>query len=479
MRVRRPLVHPPLVTLEPYFRQVREKAGIAEGYAPDVYSDAEHARREAEFPHVLDRRSDATAVPLVTLDPEGSKDLDQALHVEATADGFRVRYAIADVGAQVAPGGPLDLDTHKRVETIYCPDRRIGLHPSVMSEGFASLLPGQRTKAVLWTIEVSATGEIVSTEVYRAWVRSRRQFSFTDVATHPPKDAVDLVAALAGFGKARRDLARRRGGVTLPRPSQEVEVHDGRLSLVFRAATGIEDDNAQVSLLTGEAAAAIMLKGGFGILRTMPPADDQSVQRLHHQAAALGVDWPQTMSYGDLLASLDPAAPRVAAFLSHATALFRGAEWVPFDDSDPSLPRPQQIKHGALGVPYAHVTAPLRRLVDRFSTEACLSIVANRALPDWVHSAMPTIGAEMSRGNHLSRDVDKACISAVECAVLQGHNGEVFDGVGLDDYTVQLAEPAIIARCGGAVQAGKAQRVRLVSTNCQDGPVFSAIKGDA
>jgi exoribonuclease R len=475
MRIRRPLARPPLTELEPYFRLVRERAEVPEGYPADVYFEAEHSNRDNDRDDVPGERADATDLPLVTIDPEGSLDLDQAIGIERHGDGHRVSYAIADVGAHVTPGGALDVDTHHRGQTIYCPDRRIGLHPPVMSEGYASLLPGQRTKAVLWTIDLDAKGDIAEIDIHRAWVQSRRQYSFAEFASGPPSDASHLVGLLAEVGERRRALARARGAVTLPKPSQEVGLEEGHLVLKFRAAKGVEDDNAQISLLTGEAAARLMLKGGVGILRTMPPADEKALVRLRFQAHALGIDWGDQDTYADVLFRLDLDSPRAAAFLTQATSLFRGAAWVPFDDSNPSLPRPEVTSHGALGVPYAHVTAPLRRLVDRFATEACLAVVGGKPLPGWVRDALPSLGDEMARSDHVSSTVDQACISAVEAAALSGHVGEEFQGVGLDDDTIQLAEPAVVARCGGSVEVGKSQRVRLVSTRYEEGPVFSVL----
>jgi hypothetical protein len=81
----------------------------------------------------------------------------------------------------------------------------------------------------------------------------------------------------------------------------------------------------------------------------------------------------------------------------------------------------------------------------------------------------------MARSDLVSSTVDRACISAVEAAALSGHVGEEFQGVGLDDDTIQLAEPAVVARCGGSVEVGKSQRIRLVSTRYEDGPVFSVL----
>jgi exoribonuclease R len=474
MRLRRPLVNPPLTQVEPYFAAIRDRAQVAEGYAPDVFFEAQHAGGE-DRSHVEGGRSDATGLPLVTIDPEGSRDLDQALHIEALDGGHRIYYAIADVGAHVAPGGALDADTRRRGLTVYCPDRRIGLHPPVLSEGYGSLLPGQRTKAVLWILELDDSGDLGRIEVFRTWVRSRRQYSYSELDASPPHEARDLIRFLAEVGEQRRKVAEKRGAVTLPKPSQEVRVQGGRLFLEFRAASAIEEDNAQISLLTGEAGARLMLDGGLGILRTMPPADPRALTRLRRQARALRITWPENESYAAVIKRLDRSAPSTAAFFAHATSLFRGAAWSPFDDADPGLPRPENLVHGALGVPYAHVTAPLRRLADRYATEICLAVAAGRSIPEWVHEALPRIAAEMARGDHVARKVDRECIDAVEAAALEPRVGEIFEGVGLDEYTVQLADPAVLARCGGAVKVGEEQQVRLVSAHYDKGPFFQVV----
>lgn len=478
MRIRRPLARPAIAPLEPLFARIRSEEGVIEGYSPDAYFEAEHGSGsglEVEPPHVTDSRADATDIPLVTIDPVGSRDLDQALHIEPTATGHRLYYAIADVAAHVLPGGPLDRETRTRGVTVYCPDRRVGLHPPVLAEGRASLLAGQRTKAVLWILTLDSAGDLSDIEVRRAWVQSTRQYAFSELTNSPPAEALEIIALLAAVGEKRRVLARARGAVTMPRPSQEVAVADGRVALEFRAGTGIEDDNAQISLLTGEAAARLMLAGGVGILRTLPAADEGAVTRLRHQARALGVDWGPSEAYGALLQRIDLTSPRSAAFLVEATTLFRGARWEAFDDTNPSLPRPSNLTHGALAVPYAHVTAPIRRLVDRFGTEACLAIAAGRDVPTWVREALPTIGDDIVTGDRAARRVEKRCIDAVEAALVADRIGEVFTGIGLDDDTVQLADPAIVARCTGKVRAGEEQRLRLVSVEVAHGPVFATL----
>ena len=471
MPVSRLVAHAPLGGLTPVFDAIRAQNDISETRPPEAIDEALAAAAiEDELPHVPGDRVDRTDLELVTIDPAGSKDLDQALAIEDAGRGWVVYYAIADVAAHVTPGGPIDRDAWTRAETVYCPDKRIGLHPEELSEGFASLLPGQRTKAALWTLTVDMRGELRHATVERAWVRSRHQYAYDELQHTPPREAKPLVEAMARFGSTRRAHLRERGGVTLPKPSQEVVGANGGLGLEFRAAVGVEDDNAQFSLLAGEAAARMMLEAGIGVLRTMPPAEQESLDRLRTQALALGVDWPAAASYADALDSLDVSSPQAAAFLTQATRLFRGARWEAF--AVPTIPVPELVTHGALAAPYAHVTAPLRRLVDRYATEVCLAHSAGRDVPQWVLDALPHIGDAMTAGVRRASAVDRACIDAIEAAVLAPHLGEEFEAVGLDDRTIQLTDPAVVARCKGDVIPGKHQTVRLIEADAAKGPVF-------
>ncbi len=466
---RRLVARVPLDELAPRFAQIREEAGVREDRGDAVL--AEVSQHHEDPPHIADDRADLTEVPFVTIDPEGSRDLDQAIQMERAGKGWRVRYAIADVAAHVLPRGALDADTWDRVETVYCPDMRVGLHPPSMSEGFASLLAGQRTKAVVWDLAVAGDGTLSSTGVQRAWVTSVRQYSYAELADAPPTDAVELVGLMAEFGAARRRVLRAAGAVSLPKPSQEVSRDADGLTLAFRAARGIEDDNAQVSLLTGMAAAQLMLTAGVGILRTMPPATDDALRRLRRQALALGVDWPSEADYSDVLDTIDPASAAGAAFLTAAVTLFRGAAWEPFNVAR-NLPVPDTITHGALAAPYAHVTAPLRRLVDRYGTEICLAHAAGRVIPTWVTDALPQLGQAMMSGVRRGSTVDRACIDAVEGAVLEPHVGEEFAAVGLDEDTIQVAEPAVVARCKGDIPVGEQFQATLVKASIREGVRF-------
>src|SRR3954467_464914 len=335
----------PADALRAGFREIRREADVPEGCAPDVVAEAGAAAAAARA-----GERERVDVPFVTIDPPGSRDLDQALHIERRDDGHRVRYAIADVAAFVARGGAWDRDTHARGVTVYAPDEKAPLHPEVLSEGAASLLPGQWRPAVLWTIHLAATGAATSTDVARVLVRSAAQHTYADVPA-------DVAALLQVVGERRLELERRRGGGRLAVPEQEVVREGDAWSVRYRVPLPTEDWNAQVSLLTGMAAAELMLRGGTGILRTQPAPSERALARLRRQAAALGVAWPEATPYAEFVRGVVPAVPAQAAVMHEATGVAGGAGYTVFDGAPPPEPA-----HFAVAADFAPVSAPLRRL---------------------------------------------------------------------------------------------------------------------
>ena len=223
------------------FARVRADLDVPAGFPPDV--DAEAAAVAARGPGssppgVPDaRRLDARDLELVTIDPAGSRDLDQAFHAERQGTGFRVHYAIADVAAFVAPGGALDREAFARGETLYLPDGRAPLYPDVLGEGAASLLPDVDRPALLWTFELDEDARPIATRCERATVRSRAAQSYVEVqAALDHGDASPSVALLRELGERLLERERERGGVSIAAPGQEVvRDADGSYSLELEA----------------------------------------------------------------------------------------------------------------------------------------------------------------------------------------------------------------------------------------------------
>jgi len=424
--------------------RIQQELEVTPDFPADVLAAAEAAAAAPRLPDL-----DRTDLPLVTIDPPTSMDLDQAMHIVRDGSGYVVYYAIADLAAFISPGDPIDLEANKRGMTLYGADSRVPLHPTLLSEGAASLLPDQVCPALLWTIKVDETGEGTDVHVERARVRSTAKLDYAGVQRAiDDGTAAEPLALLKEVGLLRMAREAARGGVSLPLPEQQVSVDGHQWSLEFRAQLETEQWNAQISLLTGMAAASLMVYGRIGLLRTLPPPDPRDVQRLHRTARALGIDWPAEMLYPDFIRSLDPSAPTHAAMLTACSRLLRGSGYISFVGELPDQPR-----HAALASEYAHVTAPIRRLGDRYASEICVAMCAGEEVPDWVLDRLGELPQTMQRSDQLSHRYEAAIVDLVEAGVLRRQVGEKFEGVVVDVNekddrlgTVTIQDPAIEAR---------------------------------
>jgi exoribonuclease R len=454
------------------FARIRAEFHVPAAFPDDVLAEATAvvARGPDTPAGGVATRADARDIPFVTIDPPGSMDLDQAFHAERRGSGYRLRYAIADVAAFVAPGGALDRESFARGVTLYLPDGRAPMLPDALGEGAASLLPDADRPALVWTIDLDAHGESSGARLERATVRSRARLDYPGVQAALDAGAADEpIALLREVGVLRVALEAARGGVSLDLPAQEVAPDGtGGFTLAYDAPRPVEGWNAQISLLTGMEAAKIMVAAHSGILRTVPSPEPWQIDRLRRTARALGTPWPDGAAWADVVRSLDRADPDAAAFLNQAAHLLRGAGYVKLDPTNTGDPAAVPI-HAGVAAPYAHVTAPLRRLADRYANEIVLAQCADRAPPAWATAALDELVDTMRDATHRDAGVERAVVDAVECAVLASRVGEKFDGTVVDrnkqGVVVQLRSPAVVAPLAADVGLGDRVAVTLTAVD--------------
>jgi exoribonuclease R len=242
-------------------------------------------------------------------------------------------------------------------------------------------------------------------------------------------------------------------------------VDDGGWTLGMRPRTEVDAWNAEISLLTGIAAARMMIDARVGVLRTLPDPDAESIAWLRRSAQALHIQWPSTQSVSELLAELDPAKPESMALYACSTRLLRGAGYTAFEGELPA-----STAHAGIGAPYAHVTAPIRRLVDRFAAEVCLAVDADQPVPEWVRAALPKLPELMSASDTLAARVERACVDQVEAWLLTGEIGGTFEAVVLraDGARAEILveDPLVTGKCAGTnLPEGERISVRVVGVD--------------
>lgn len=419
---------------------------------------------------------DLREIPFATLDPLGSRDLDQAFQLEREGTGYTVRYAIADVPGFVEPGGEVDHEARRRGQTIYAADGTIPLHPPVLSEDRASLLPDVDRPALVWTFALDAEGAVTEFRLERALIRSRARLDY--VTTQEALDRGDdgPAALLPEIGALRLEQERRRGGASLNLPDEEVvRTTDGGYAIERRHPLPVEEWNAQLSLMTGMAAASLMLDAGVGILRTMPQPDDASFDTFRLRTEALGRPWT-TGRYGDYLRELDRTDAMTLPILEAAASLFRGAGYVTFDGASP-----RDAVQAAIAAPYAHATAPLRRLVDRWTLSICLAVAEGREVENWVRDSLDELPALMQESGRRASALDSATTDAVEAALLAPLVGTTIDATVVsvrgDRASVQIADPAVSGSLlvPDGTTPGEVVRVRVVRADIAKGEIELAL----
>jgi exoribonuclease R len=341
-----------------------------------------------------------------------------------------------------------------------------------LSENTGSLLPQQVRPAVLWRIVVDAEARPLSAEPVRALVKSQARLDYAGVmADHTRGTLHPSIEALPDFGERRQMLSISRGAIELGLPEQDViRDADGNWELSVQPRTRADMWNSQVSLLTGMCAGALMLDHATGLLRTLPDAQDGEVVALRTAAVALGVPWPASMSPGAFLAGLDPQSPTTLALMSDATTLLRGSDYLALLGE---IPAGAVTTHGGIAGVYAHVTAPLRRLADRFATEVCLALTAGEPVPEWVLAALPTLPEIMRSSGSIAGRADRAGLDLAEAILLADRVGETFSATvlhpkrGKRPAQIFVSDPPVFATCSGDPAEGSQISVRLTKADPQ------------
>ncbi len=261
---------------------------------------------------------------------------------------------------------------------------------------------------------------------------------------------------------ARRAWAAedRRGASRVDVPQQEVDQGgDGRFELRFRPRHIAEDRNATLSLSANIAIAQALLTHQTGLFRVMDGPDERAIKRLRNTARAYGLSWPAQASLAQFQRMLNPHDPKQAAF---GAAVHRAGTGARYDMYEAGV----TPWHVAVAATYAHATAPLRRLADRYVVNATLAIANGQPVPAEMTDAFARLPKVMARADALGGRIERAAVDLAEVALLQGREGETFPAIITDmderGARIQLRDLPVVARIAAPdTMPGDALNVRL------------------
>ena len=324
----------------------------------------------------MDGREDHRDCLVCSIDPEGCKDIDDALHLRFLPNGnLEVGVHIADVSHFVREGTPLDDEAQRRSTTVYLEDRRIDMLPKPLTEDICSLKCGADRLAfsVIW--EFTPSAEEVAVHFCKSVIHPRFNFSY--------KEAQAIIDDKADDSEVARGL---RALMALSDRLHEKRLAAGALVLGSAEVKFTKDDNYQPVdlelytlyatnrmveewMLAANVAVAVKTREHFNncaILRRHPDPDPARFDGLQSVLAARGLpplDLKDSRTLAQTLdAAQDPKDPVINQLVRMlATRCMMQARYF----SSGSVASPEEFHHYGLAMDiYTHFTSPIRRYAD-------------------------------------------------------------------------------------------------------------------
>jgi exoribonuclease R len=449
------------IALAAGFSAIAEQYKLPADFPPEVQTAAIAAANEKGRdgrPAWAAQRRDATDIAFATLDPASSTDLDQAFALDRDGDDIVLSYALADVGAFVPAGGVIEAEAWQRGVTVYGLADKTPVYPTVISQGAASLLPEGPRPAILVTVAIRPDGAVKLRSVERVFCVSRAKLAY---------DSIDLgsIPHLEEFAKRMYADEDARGAIRVEFPQQEVvadSASPGGVRLQLTARVESEMVNSTLSLAVNLAVAELMKEHKVGVFRIMDDPEPRSLAMLRRAAHTLGIEWGEKESLRDLQKRLDPNNGVHQRFLIDARRAGGRAGYAVFSETKPPW-------HSAVAAIYAHATAPMRRLADRYVLDLSYLLANRQTVPASLLGQLAGLPEVMERGEGRASGVERAVIDLLEAVALQHRIGEVLTGevVDTDGDIVQTIDPAIRARVARLpkVDNGTTVRVRIDSAD--------------
>ena len=421
-----------------------KSCGIPDSFPEEASRQAEHAAAPAkeeseELPELSDRM-DLRDLPMVTIDGEDAKDLDDAVSLYRKDGSYHLGVHIADVSHYVKEGSALDAEALRRGTSVYLADRVIPMLPHVLSNGVCSLNAGEDRLALSCLMKLNAQGEVVDYTIAPSVIRVDERMTYTSVAAILEKEDPQECARYERFVPMFRDMAalsalirenrHRRGAVDFDFPESRIRLDEEGHPVEIvpherNTATRLIED---FMLLANETVAQhfYWLQTPF-LYRTHETPDQDKMRRLATFVHNLGY----TMKIGQ-----EEVHPK------ELQKLLEKAEGTPEENliGRLTLRSMKQARYttqctGHFGLAsryYCHFTSPIRRYPDlqihRIIKEQ-LSGRLDEARIAHYEAILDSVASQTSRSERRADEAEREVRKLKMTEYMERHIGEVYEGV--------------------------------------------------
>lgn len=379
-------------------------------------------------------RVDFTRDTVITIDPVDARDFDDAISLERLENGhWRLGVHIADVSHFVEPDSPLDREAKNRATSVYLPDRVVPMLPELISNGLASLQPHRLRYTKTATIEFTADGAHVATDVASGAIQSAHRFTYEEVDDYLAEPAAwkkklePAVHALVGrmheLAMILRQRRHRRGSLELSLAEVKVDLdHDGRVTGAHRVENTVSHQIIEEFMLAAnEAVAARLHQAGFPFLRRVHDNPDlRKLKQLTEFVAELGLasgSLESRFEMQKLLARVHGKPEEQAVNYALLRSLQR------------AVYSPREEGHYALASDcYCHFTSPIRRYPD-LTIHRLIDTLLTKKKPLRDIKVLTALGQHCSEREQRAEAAERELTRVKLLDFLSHRIGEELDGV--------------------------------------------------
>jgi ribonuclease R len=417
------------------------KHGLPEAFPEVVLKEAE-AIPDTISEEEIKGRHDLRERPMVTIDGEDAKDLDDAVSVERLENGnVRLGVHIADVSYYVKEGSALDREAYERGCSVYLVDRVIPMLPKRLSNGICSLNPKVDRLTMTCDMEIDGEGNVVKYEIYPSVIRTRERMTYTNVKKIVVDEDPELIARyqplvddfrlMADLAMTLRRKRMRRGAIDFNFAEAKVIVDEkGKpIDIVKRPRTIAEQLIEEFMLAANETVAEHFFNLGVPfVYRIHENPDAEKLKAFYEFITSFGYavkGKPDQVKPHALQALLEKVQGKPEEHVI-STVMLRSMKQAKY--------AAENIGHFGLAAPfYSHFTSPIRRypdlLIHRIIREVLSKGFLSSERIDELNEYLPDAAQQSSIRERIAVDAERETQDLKMAEYMMDKIGKEYDGI--------------------------------------------------
>ena len=415
---------------DPYFEHklVIAKFGLYRYWPKEASEQASECKKLALK---LDKRTDFTHIPFVTIDSYSTRDMDDAVYAVASDEGFDVYIAIADPSSFISPSSAIAKGARDYAQTVYLPGEVLPMLPDNLATEAFSLLENENRPTLICRAQVSPTGEIIRFNFEKGIIRSRCKCNYPAVsdfltsgtAFTANAEVISTINNMAELAKIRLAYREANNLVHEDQPDYDLQLNNkGKIENIIKRERNIAHKLVEEAMLIINLCAGELLANNQAGIHTRH--DGLRQDRLGEIKALLKEELEAT-EFEQLSANLDSA--------EGFKTLFKTLRAHPKNHLISPLKRmcatselsAEALPHSNQGYAhYATVSSPLRRYADLSNHWTISQLLSGKKAQSASEKAITRLNESIENGRQAVREVEQW----LKSQYVQQHLGEKAQG---------------------------------------------------